>query len=81
MKAKKLKKDSRLTVGVLFPGDRQVYTYLVRKGHKLKLCDELVADSPYDGPQIAFLVRIDKTCTATDSEILYKEVTRKVIPI
>lgn len=80
MKAKK-SKSTLLTVGVLFPGNSKVYTYLVRRGHKLKLGDELVVDSPYGGPKTVFLVRIDKVAQPFNTEISYKQVTRKVVEI
>lgn len=77
----KTKKDSRLTVGVLFPGNAKVYTYLVRRGHRLKLGDEVVVDAPWGGPKTVFVVRIDKKACPFDPAISYKEVTRKVVPI
>jgi hypothetical protein len=71
----------KLTVGVLFPGNSRVYTYLIRRGHRVKLGDELVVDSPFGGPKTVFVVRIDKKPFPFDPGISYKEVTRKVVPI
>ncbi len=85
VKYKKVKKvdplKGKTTVGVLFPGSAKVYTYLIRKGHRCKLGDELVVDSPWGGPKTVFLVRIDKKPVPFDPLISYKQVTRKVITI
>lgn len=71
----------KVTVGVLFPGNARVYTYLIRKGHRVKLGDELVVDSPWGGPKTVFVVRLDKSAQVHQEGISYKEVTRKVVTI
>lgn len=76
-----MKMKAKTTIGVLFPGNARVYTYIIRKGHRCKLGDELVVDSPWGGPKTVFVVRIDKVAQPFDPAISYKEVTRKVIPI
>lgn len=81
MKTKDERFKGKLTIGVLFPGSARVYTYLIRRGHKCKLGDELVVDSPWGGPKTVFVVRIDKKAYPFDPLISYKEVTRKVVTI
>lgn len=71
----------KTTVGILFPGNRQVYTYLIRKNHGVKLGDEIVVDSPYGGPKTVFVVRLDKFPQVFMPGISYKEATRKVVSI
>lgn len=56
----KTKKPKLVTIGVRFPGSRNVYTYTAPLRHGIKLGDEVVVDSPYGGPQVVFVVRIDK---------------------
>lgn len=69
------------TIGVLFPGSNQVYTYLIRRGHRCKPGYELVVDAPHGGPKVVFVVRVDKKPEHLDSRITYKTVRRKVVEI
>lgn len=58
------------TVAVRFSGKAQIYTYKIRQGVKLVPGDLCVADSPYNGPTIVFVVRVDKTPKIPDGYTL-----------
>lgn len=71
------------TVGVLFAGNRRVYTYTVPLKHSIKLGDEIVVDSVYGGPTIVFVVRIDKRPTPPQGWTVdtLKRVRARVVPL
>lgn len=79
--AKRPAKPKYYTVGVRYargPNIAQIYTYRVAHGKKLKLGDEVVADTVY-GPCVAFVVQIDATPQDTLSGVNYKYLTRKSV--
>lgn len=74
---RKTKKYSYSTIGIRFAsGSYTVYTYLIRRGAKVKLGDELVLDTPR-GPAVGFVVRIDKTPQWRKEGYDYKYATRR----
>lgn len=56
-----MKRLKLTTIGVLFAGNRKVYTYTAPIRHGIKLGDEVVVDSPWGGPTVVFVVKIDKS--------------------
>lgn len=83
--AKKPVKVNYNTVGVRFLDGHniaKVYTYGVRKGGKIHLGQELVADTPR-GPALVAVVRIDKTPAPVDPSwpCGLKFLTRKVVEL
>lgn len=84
MKKRQVKRQVKpkyYTVGVRYargPNIAQIYTYRVAHGKKLKLGDEVVADTVY-GPCVAFIVQIDATPQDTVPGIAYKYLTRKAV--
>jgi len=78
---KKKAPPPHLTVGVFLacnPG--KVYTYKVRRGHKLVRGDEVVADTPR-GPVVGYVVRLDAEPQDTDPTITYKFIERRSVLI
>lgn len=82
-------KKNYSTVGVRFliplatlssNGISKIYTYKVRKGAKLHLGQELIADSPI-GACIVAVVRIDKVPQDIDPMVTYKFIDRKAAPL
>lgn len=73
----------RTTVGVLFPGNARVYTYAVKLKHGIKLGDEVVVDSPFGGPKIVFVVRVDKAPNVPEGYDLetLKPIRGRVVPV
>lgn len=55
-----MRKIKLTTIGVLFAGNRRVYTYTAPARHGIKLGDEVIVDSPWGGPKVVFVVKIDK---------------------
>lgn len=71
------------TVGVRYargPNIAQVYTYRVARGKRLRLGDEVVADTVY-GPCVAFVVQIDAAPQDNLPGVNYKYLTRKAVPL
>lgn len=58
----------------------KIYTYKVRKGAKVHLGQELIADSPI-GAAIVAVVRIDKVPQDIDPMVSYKFIDRKATPL
>lgn len=58
----------------------KVYTYRIRKGAKVYLGMELVADSP-NGPAVVAVVRIDTMPMDGDVGFTYKFLTRKTVAL
>lgn len=82
MKKPKKKAATYYTIGVRFldgPRVNMVYTYRVRRGNKVHLGQELIADTPR-GSTVVVCVRIDITPQDTE-EYDYKYITRKVAPL
>jgi hypothetical protein len=82
MKRKKVA-EKYYTVGVRYARGHdiaRVFTYRVAKGKRLKLGDEVVADTT-NGPCVAFVVQIDATPQDTLVGINYKYLTRKAVPL
>lgn len=78
---KKPKGKSYNTVGVRFLDGlnvAKVYTYRVRK--QVTLGQELVADTAR-GPVLVAVVRLDKVPQDNDPTIVYRDITRKVVPL
>lgn len=72
------------TIGVRFLGANvhKVFTYGVRKGAKVLLGQELVADTP-NGPALCIVVRLDAKPAAEDHRWPegLKFITRKTTPL
>lgn len=71
------------TIGVRFlQGERlhRVYTYEIRIGAALTLGQELVADT-HMGPQVAVVVRLDKTYNPEEYPGQLKKITKRVAPL
>lgn len=78
-----MKKPKLTTIGVLFAGNRKVYTYSAPLRHGIKLGDEVVVDSPWDGPKVVFVVKIDKTPDVPTGWTLdaIKRIRARVVPL
>jgi hypothetical protein len=71
------------TVGVRFargPNPSMVFTYRVKKGGKIKLGDEVIADT-IRGPSVAFVVEIHAEPRDSNTLIEYRYLTRKSVPL
>lgn len=55
----KVKSPDFTTVGVRFSGKGKIFTYLMKKKADLKRGDLAVVESPFEGPAIVFVVRVD----------------------
>lgn len=64
------------TVGVRFSGKGKVYTYLVKKKADLKRGDLVTVESPFEGPAIVFVVKVDSRPVYPEN---YDETTLKWI--
>lgn len=79
----KAKRKTYSTIGVRFLSGAsiaKVYTYRVRKGAKLHLGQELVADTPY-GTAVVAVVQIHQSPQDRVEGINYKFISRKVAPL
>lgn len=80
----KAKRKTYSTIGVRFLSGgasiAKVYTYRVRKGAKLHLGQELVADTPY-GTAVVAVVQIHQSPQDRAEGIDYKFISRKVAPL
>jgi hypothetical protein len=77
------KQEKFYTIGVRFArGPDKIYTYKVRKGAKVHLGQELVADTPF-GTTLVFVVRIDKTPQKPEEDrfIVLKYIEKKVVAL
>jgi hypothetical protein len=68
LKKKHLKKPHAdfTTVGVRFSGKSKVYTYRVKNSAGLKRGDLCTVESPFEGPALVFVVRVDAKPTLPD---------------
>lgn len=74
------KRKPYYTVDVRHASDpRKTYAYLVKRGKKLKLGDEVVVDNSL-GTSVAFVVCIHDT-PQDNCGYDYKYITRKVVPL
>lgn len=71
------------TVGVRFTGKAMIYTYKIHRKAQLVPGDLCVAESPYNGPVVVFVVRIDKEPKIPDGYTMdsLKWLEYKVVPL
>lgn len=80
IKRKPVIRHNTILVRLMIEQIHKTWTYRVRRGHKLKCGDEVVADTPA-GPRIGYVIRVDKTPQDNDPNITYKFIERRTVAV